>query len=188
MGNRRIPAGVAPCHTIGATRFRSGRRQTCSRSCRSIHAWLSEKTDSWMRQDAGGRLFAVVAQDSDHPDVLSVLDDAMAMQTPQTMAALASILRQASGDFIFSNPEFVARVLNSAAPLGQDSVDRLASAMHGAVSSGAYSGTPGQPFPQDVEQRNRARRGGRRLNAGIGGTEVLPSIAAIGRRADEVAG
>ena len=28
--------------------------------------------------------------------------------------------------------------------------------MHGAVSSGAYSGTPGQPFPQDVEQRNRA--------------------------------
>ncbi|MGO9151355.1 MAG: helix-turn-helix domain-containing protein [Acidimicrobiales bacterium] len=122
-----------------------------------IRAWLSEKTDSWMRQDAGGRLFAVVAQDFNHPDVLSVLDDAMAMQTPQTMAALASILRQASGDFIFSNPEFVARVLNSAAPLGQDSVDRLASAMHGAVSSGAYSGTPGQPFPQDVEQRNRAR-------------------------------
>jgi len=61
----------------------------------------------------------------------------MAMQTPQTMASLASILRQASRDFIFSNPEFVARVLNSAAPLGQDCIDRLASAMHGAVSSGA---------------------------------------------------
>lgn len=122
-----------------------------------IRGWLSEKTDSWMRQDAGGRLFAAVAQDFNHPDVLSVLDDTMTMQTPQALSALASILRQASRDFILSNPEFVARVLNSAAPLGQDCVDRLASAMHGAVSSGAYSGTPGQPFPQDVEQRNRAR-------------------------------
>jgi hypothetical protein len=30
--------------------------------------------------------------------------------------------------------------------------------MHGAVTSGTYSGTPGQPFARDVAQQDQARK------------------------------
>jgi transcriptional regulator with XRE-family HTH domain len=124
---------------------------------RRIRDWLSSKPDSWLRQDAGGRLFAAAAQDFNDPDVMLVLEEALDTCNPDRLVAIASMLRRAPGNVLMSNVVFVSRVLKAASRLGTESVDRVASAIYGAVSSGTFTGVPGPPFARDVEQRDRAR-------------------------------
>jgi hypothetical protein len=118
--------------------------------------WISEAPESWMRQDAGGRLFAAIAQDFNDPDVLAFLQDALDERSPTLMAALACVLRQMPHDFVLSHPDFVSRALRAASAVGEESLQHVAGALHGAAVSGSFSGAPGQPFPRDVDQRAKA--------------------------------
>ncbi len=123
---------------------------------RGLLEWISDAPESWMRRDAGGRLVAVVAQDFNDPDVLAFLQDAFDEQSPTWMAALACVLRQMPHDFVLSHPGFVAQALRAASAVGEEALQHVAGALHGAAISGSFSGAPGQPFPRDVEQRNKA--------------------------------
>jgi hypothetical protein len=123
-----------------------------------LRAWLAAEPSSWKRQDLGGQLLATVANNFAHPDVmafmLATIDGA---RTAESIRALSSILRQMPRDLFLTNPDFVAKVFESASKLDEDAVAEVGGAMHGAVTSGSYTGTPGQPFPRDVEQREQAR-------------------------------
>ena len=123
---------------------------------RGLLKWISEGLESWMRQDAGGRLFAAVVQDFNDPDVLAFLQDALDERSPTLMAALASVLRQMPHDFVFSHPDFVSAALRAASAVGEEPLQHVAGALHGAAMSGSFSGAPGHPFPRDVEQRDKA--------------------------------
>lgn len=124
---------------------------------RAIRDWLAEKPDSWKRQNEGGPLFAAVARNFEDPDVNSVLEDTLSTPDANVMAALASILRHMPREIFLSDVSFVRSVLAAASNFGSDYVDRMMSAMYGAVISGSYTGAPGQPFARDVEQRDKAR-------------------------------
>jgi hypothetical protein len=78
-------------------------------------------------------------------------------RNPNTIRALSSILRQMPRELFLEDATFVERVLDAASKVGEDAVGEVGGAMHGAVSSGSYTGTPGQPFPRDIEQRDQAR-------------------------------
>jgi len=110
-----------------------------------------------MRQNAGGPLFAAIAGNFDDPDVRSVIEEVLVTPREETIAALASVVRQMPRTLFLSDPSFVGRIFASASNVGTDSVDRVASAMYGAVVSGSYMGSMGQPFERDVEQREKAR-------------------------------
>jgi uncharacterized protein (DUF924 family) len=127
---------------------------------RGLREWLTQKPDSWYRQDAGGRLFAAaVAENFQHPDVVLFLDETVVgARTPEAIVALTSILRQMPRDVFLSEATFATRVFDSASKVSQDAVERVGGAMHGAVTSGTYSGTPGQPFARDVAQQDQARK------------------------------
>ena len=124
---------------------------------RAIRDWMAQKPDSWKRQDEGGSLFAAVAGNFDDPDVVAFLDETLAAPDANGIAALASILRHMPRDIFLSGAELAQRVLAAASSVGAEHVDRVMGAMYGAVASGLYTGTPGQPLRRDVEQRERAR-------------------------------
>jgi hypothetical protein len=125
---------------------------------RGLRDWLEAGPDSWKRQQAGGQLFAAVAQNFDHPDVMSFLEDTIAqLRDEASVRTLSSILRNMPRDIFLTNPSLVSQVLEAAAKISEDAVGEVGGAMQGAVTSGSYTGSPGQPFPRDVQQRDQAR-------------------------------
>jgi transcriptional regulator with XRE-family HTH domain len=139
----------------------------CASVLAGLSEWLIGKPASWKRQDAGGRLFAAVAHNFEHPDVMAFLERTLAgARSPEAVRALSSILRQMPREILLTNSALVARVFEAASKLGEDAVVEVGGAMHGAVTSGSYLGTPGQPFPRDIEQRDQARAVARTLVPG----------------------
>jgi transcriptional regulator with XRE-family HTH domain len=81
---------------------------------------------------------------------LEVLLDWMSHGTPAHAALTADILTQAPRDLVIESPGFVRDVLNSAEVFGEKAVATLRSALTVAAESGAKSGAPGEPFPEDL--------------------------------------
>ena len=123
---------------------------------RRIRDWIAEGAESWKRQHAGPDLFAAVAGRFD-ADALRVIEEAVASGDSAQLTAAASILREVPRLLVFENVGYVQRLLALADQAGDDHVQRIGGALSAAMSSGARTGIPGQPFAEDVEQRDRAR-------------------------------
>lgn len=68
----------------------------------------------------------------------------------------AAILREVSNRFVFEHGEFVQELLYFAENLAAESVELLTSALFAATVSGSRSGTPGEPFKEDLEMERIA--------------------------------
>jgi hypothetical protein len=66
------------------------------------------------------------------------------------------LLREAQPELIFSHPQFIHDVLNSAQTIGPDAVKRISSSLYAATCSGVRSTAPGEPFPEDVRLEKHA--------------------------------
>jgi hypothetical protein len=64
---------------------------------------------------------------------------------------------QAFRTLIWDKPDFVAAVLHAADRHGEEIRRAMAGALWAATVTGSRMGTPGQPFREDVEQRDRSR-------------------------------
>ncbi|MDQ3728773.1 MAG: helix-turn-helix domain-containing protein [Actinomycetota bacterium] len=124
---------------------------------RRIRDWIAASPDSWHRLHAGAELFAAVAVSFDET-VMSVLEEGASASDESQMTAVAAILRQAPRTFVFDNVDFVRRLLALAAQLGEDHVQRVGGALSAAAVSGVRTGIPGQPFAEDLDQRDQARK------------------------------
>jgi hypothetical protein len=76
------------------------------------------------------------------------------------------VLRKAQATFIWDNVDFVVAALHSAARLGDAARREMSGALYSASISGIRTGTPGQPFAEDLEQRDRSREIASRLGRG----------------------
>lgn len=150
-------------------------------SLRAIGAWLAQEPDSWKRSTEGGKLFAAVALRYDDA-VIAVLEESLSTPTEGDISALATIVRQAPPEFVYTEVEFVRRALRVAARLGPESVERLSGAFYGAAISGVRTGTPGQPLAADVQQRDKAKEIADRLPRG---SEEEKLYRALQRSAEE---
>lgn len=121
---------------------------------KGILEWIGRDSESWKRRDAGGRLFASIAQVFDAP-VLSLLEESIVAAGSSEMATLGAILRHAPRSLVYEQVEFVTRILRAAVKVGANAHDDLAGALYGAAISGMRQGTPGQPFSEDIEQRDK---------------------------------
>jgi hypothetical protein len=101
-------------------------------------------------------VFKAVARPYDEA-VLAVLEEALQSETEADIGAVTAVLREAHRTLIWDFPEFVRKALAAAARFGTDCHDAMANALWAATISGARMGTPGQPFPEDLEQRDRSR-------------------------------
>lgn len=112
--------------------------------------------DSWRRLDDGGRLYAAIAREFDAL-ALAPVDEILELGDRAQITAAAAILRRAPTDFVFDRPDFVSRALRTAKKHGKKVLQMVGGALESATISGTRSGTPGEPFPRDVEIQARAK-------------------------------
>jgi hypothetical protein len=117
---------------------------------------VNKPPSSYTRQHDGADIYAVVGAGWDD-QALSSLEEPEMAGSADLMRAVGSILGEMPRTIIFENVDFVQRMLRRAEELGDDVAQSVASGFYSAVLSGGRSGAPGQPFPEDVEQRDRSR-------------------------------
>ena len=71
-------------------------------------------------------------------------------------AVLAAVLREVPASFVFSEQTFVRHSLSSARSLGKSVHDDVQSSLYAAAIGGMRSGTPGEPFPADIQRKEQA--------------------------------
>jgi transcriptional regulator with XRE-family HTH domain len=143
---------------------------------RQVRDWIGSAPDSWQRQHYGPELFAAVASDYDAV-VIDVLSEALNTGTPDAVNTVAAILREGPRALVWDNVDFVTKALSLAFEAGEEPGQRLSGALHGAVTSGVRSGTPGQPFAEDVEQQQRSLEVARSLIRGSIAERFYRSLA-----------
>lgn len=124
---------------------------------RQLQAWIASPSDSWVRRRIGSEVFADVVQRFDR-SVLAVLEEALDSPNENDIRAVASILGKAQRTLIWDEPDFVRKALHASARFGDDCRQAMAGGFYGATISGVRSGTPGEPFREDVEQRDRSKQ------------------------------
>jgi transcriptional regulator with XRE-family HTH domain len=134
-------------------------------SLSGVLGWIAENLDSWSRRTMGAGLFRAVAVEYDS-QVLDLLGKALAGGTENSIRAVAAILHEAPRTFIWDQPDFVRIALQAADKLGDDVRQQMMGALWSATISGVRSGTPGEPFPETIEQRDRSRAIAKDLPAG----------------------
>jgi hypothetical protein len=122
-----------------------------------LHAWLADKPDSLLRREFGAELFEAVAGRYDEP-VLTVLAEALDSPNVADVQAVAAVVRKAHRTLIWDAPEFVVQALHAADRLGEEFRSEMASAFWSATITGGRSGAVGQPYPEDIEQRDESTR------------------------------
>ncbi len=132
---------------------------------REIRDWIAAKTTSWQRQKMGATIFRAAAGGFDD-DVIVVLDEALLSGSEHQLKAVGSILHEAPRTFVWDQADFVKRALRTAAKCGEACVSMISGDLFAATTSGVRSGTPGQPFPEDIEQRDRSAELARTLPPG----------------------
>jgi transcriptional regulator with XRE-family HTH domain/DNA-binding transcriptional ArsR family regulator len=134
-------------------------------SLSGILAWIEEGIDSLQRRKRGAELFAAVANGYD-TQVVELLANAVAYGSKETILAVAAVIHEAPRTFIWDQLEFVRTALHAADRLGQDVLQYMIGALWSATISGIRSGTPGKPFPETIEQRDRSHNIVKELPAG----------------------
>ncbi|MER6590350.1 hypothetical protein ABT214_00475 [Micromonospora purpureochromogenes] len=117
--------------------------------------WVAENIDR-ARNDDCAALFAAVAVTFDGI-VRETLDRAVATDAVHHIRAVGVVLARAHRTFVWEHPDFVVRVLRVAEEHGDQCRRDLRHGLHRSVLRGGWGGAAGEPFPQDVEQRDRSR-------------------------------
>jgi hypothetical protein len=69
---------------------------------------------------------------------------------------MSHILRESAPEFVFQHRPFVIRFLEKAKQYGKDVFDNAVSALYCSAVQGMRSGTPGEPFPEDLQMNEEA--------------------------------
>lgn len=72
--------------------------------------------------------------------------------------AAAPLLSKLPTNIVWEQVDFVVMLLKTASRLSEELFRRTAGSLHSAVFSGFRFGTPGQPYPEDVDIKERAQR------------------------------
>ena len=102
-----------------------------------------------------GQLFALLSADYG-PTALSVLMEWGDSQDEAKIRSAADLLKEAPWSFVFEQEAFVVHLLERANAAGVGCYRSVGGALMALATSGTWSGTPGQPAPRHVEQRDRA--------------------------------
>ncbi|WP_330299650.1 P-loop NTPase [Streptomyces sp. NBC_00503] len=121
---------------------------------RQIRDWIAAEPESIRRRYLGADLFKLVAGPYD-ARVTEVIDEYFHDSDPVKIRIAADMLSKAHRTIVW-DVDFVRSCLRAADRHGDASLERVRGALHAASISGTRSGTPGQPYPEDVEQHVKA--------------------------------
>ncbi len=119
-------------------------------------AWFkrNEKAEYYFLYNAA-HLFEAMFQGVDFL-VRDMLDPKLSGATADDLRLITMLLRNAPPQFVFTNGSFVSRFLERCKIVGGDALDHAVSSLEASAVSGVRGGTPGEPFPQDLQMRRSA--------------------------------
>ena len=89
-------------------------------------------------------------------EVIQLLDGWSATADAKDTLLIGNILHEAPPDFAFTHAAFVKRLLERAKRLDQKAYKRLLSGLLASAIGGIRQGVPGEPFPRDLEMKEKA--------------------------------
>jgi hypothetical protein len=116
------------------------------------------------------------------PTGIEVLADWLLHGDAEQMKAAAALLEEATSRFVFDYLELVSGVLDRAEGFGDGWTQRLGFVFYRIATSGMRSGTPGQPFPQDIKLRDRCQELLPRLRKGSPVSELFQDVLRTAER------
>jgi hypothetical protein len=90
------------------------------------------------------------------PESVVALREWLHADDPNRIVAVVRLLAGTAPTFVFTNQEFVAQLLDRAEHLGYECLRRVRSDLLVQAMTYARSGPAGQPYPQDIAQRDQA--------------------------------
>ena len=103
------------------------------------------------------QLFREVSSGFESATSLKVLNEWINSRSADRIKSAAHLLSGAGRGFVFKHVEFTSNLLERAHATNYDCYQSVSSSFARSALSGARSGTPGQPFPEDVAMKDRAR-------------------------------
>ncbi len=110
------------------------------------------------------------------PASIEVLREWIDSGNPEKIVTAASIVNEANPDFVFDQVAFVTNLLERALHAGNACYRRVSNYIYNCARSGTRHGISGQPFPQDIALRDRAREMASRLPAGTPAHRLFESL------------
>jgi transcriptional regulator with XRE-family HTH domain len=121
---------------------------------RQVREWIAGGPDSIWRRYLGSEVFQTVAGPFDI-QTRQVIEEYLSEPDEIKINAVSTILRSAPRALIW-DADFIGRCLRAADECGAASLATMQNALHASAFTGMHSAVPGQPYPQDVEQRDTA--------------------------------
>lgn len=90
--------------------------------------------------------------------VLDVLLDWMSSGTQAHALLVARVLQEGQPSIIYEQSKFIHDILNEAEVIGGDALDAIRSALLVSAHSGVRGGTPGEPFPEDLQMEQHCEQ------------------------------
>lgn len=127
--------------------------------------WFAEPHGESHREFWTPLLFAAVVGRIDDT-VLDALSGWAGSSDPARLETISHLYRHAPRVLVWTKSDWVIKLLERADALGIDCFDRVTSGLYSSVVSGGRSGKPGEPFPEDIEQRDRSLEAVAKLSVG----------------------
>lgn len=121
---------------------------------RQVRDWIAADSESTRRRYLGAHIFGLVAGPYD-ARVTDVIDEYLDDSDPMKIRVAAAVLSKAPRTLV-RDIGFVRRCLRAADRYGDVSLKRMRIALYNAGNSGIRRGTPGEPYPEDVEEHAKA--------------------------------
>ena len=123
------------------------------------------------------QLFREISLGFESATSLIVLDEWINSGNANRIKAAACLVSGAQPGFIFKHVGFVSNLLERAYAASDDTYQAVSSTLASTALSGARSGTPGQPMPEDVAAREQAKAVAGTFNAGSPAYRFYASLA-----------
>ena len=155
-------------------RLESQGAQDRRRILEELRTWAAKDAPGWRRYYEAPRIFAAVADEFDD-EALDVIG--LGLKAPPAIAGnVANLLSAVPRDFSWSHVRWIVRTLEDAARRDTELYRAIGSALQSVLMSGARTGSPGEPFPEDVKQRDEARKVADDLPKGSPGERFYRSV------------
>jgi hypothetical protein len=110
------------------------------------------------------------------PTSLKVLGEWVESGEPEKIVLAASILSAADPGFVFEQVGFVTNLLERAFKAGNQCYQRVFNYIYNCARTGSKQGVSGQPFPQDIALRERAKEMSAQFLAGTPAHQLFESL------------
>ena len=145
-----------------------------------LRDWAAKDASDGIRCFEAPRLFAAVANGFDD-EVLSVIEQGL-MAPAEIAGSVAELLSVVPRCFPWSHAQWIVRILEGGERRDTEVYRAISDALHTALMSGWRKGSPGEPFPEDVEQRDEACKVADSLPVGSPGERFYRSLQRVAER------